>query len=79
MDPVTSVRKKKCLGDLVSFSDTICDISCLLPNYCPHLQLFVCFCVFSAFPISVCPFSPPLPPTSHFPLPAPTYSNCKCI
>lgn len=46
---------KKCLGDLVSFSDTICGISCLLPNYCPHLRLFVCFCVFSAYPISVCP------------------------
>ncbi len=46
---------KKCLGDVVSFSDTICGISCLLPNYCPHLRLFVCFCVFSAYPISVCP------------------------
>lgn len=53
--------KKKCLGDLVSFSDTICGMPCLLPTtYCPHLQLFVCFCVFSAFPISVCPF-----PTSY--------------
>lgn len=59
--PDMSVRKKKCLGDLVSFSDTICGMPCLLPTtYCPHLQLFVCFRVFSAFPISVCPF-----PTSY--------------
>ncbi|KAF3843002.1 hypothetical protein F7725_001851 [Dissostichus mawsoni] len=35
--------------------DTICGISCLLPNICPHLRLFVCFCVFSAYPITVCP------------------------
>lgn len=47
----------KCLGDLgfffffnSYFSGTVRGISCLLAFYCPHLQLFVGFCVFSAAP-----------------------------
>lgn len=48
--PVMSVRKKKCLGDLVSFSDTICGMPCppahyLLPSPATVCLLLCFFCI----------------------------------
>lgn len=49
----------KCLSDPSfflnsSFSGTVCGISCFPAFYCPHLQMFVGFCVSSAAPSSPC-------------------------
>lgn len=57
---VLSIRKSVWVISF-SFFDTICGIFCLLPNYYAHLQLFVCFCVFSASPSL---FAPPPSPCS---------------